>query len=299
MIANYLAPRPSCCLQRAHQGHGWCRRSLGCSPWSPHSALSPSSCTGGCTWATSIQSWSKKIFARLPDAPASSYCSRCKLGEALRSFFISETFDNWSRRRGNLVAPVHPLHGLGCWSLHCCGRFRGLREIDCCTTLLLIFCLILGTSWTCWNVKLLAMRYVFRNPSSPKSSLSFISFDSILQFFSVNIALTSPTISFLSVVYCTKNRYHTNFFAWEDGTPSSYSCCASSQSSLCRCILGERSSLVLEYMYYVPRPRNCCGSENLNEKKPMPIQFVHTRLCKKSRQEHLDLIQKFFSICEN
>ena len=167
-----------------------------------------------------------------------------------------------------------PLHGLGCWSLHCCGRFRGLREIDCCTTLLLIFCLILGTSWTCWNVKLLAMRYVFRNPSSPKSSLSFISFDSILQFFSVNIALTSPTISFLSVVYCTKNRYHTNFFAWEDGTPSSYSCCASSQSSLCRCILGERSSLVLEYMYYVPRPRNCCGSENLNEKKnPCPYNL--------------------------
>ena len=35
------------------------------------------------------------------------------------------------------------------------------------------------------------------------------------------------------------------------------------------------------------------------KKKPMPIQFVHTRLCKKSRQEHLDLIQKFFSICEN
>ena len=53
-IENCLAPRPSCCLQRVPQGHGWCRRSLGCSPWSPHSALSPSSCTGGCTWSASI-----------------------------------------------------------------------------------------------------------------------------------------------------------------------------------------------------------------------------------------------------
>ena len=156
MLTNYLAPRPTCCLQRADQGHGWCRRSLGCSPWSPHSALSLSSCTGGCTWTTSIQREAKKIFATLANAPASSYCSLswCKLGDALWSFFISATFDNWSGRWGDLVAPGRPLHGLGCWSPHCCVRFRGWREIDCHTTLFLIFCLLLGTSWTRWNVKL-------------------------------------------------------------------------------------------------------------------------------------------------
>ena len=89
-IENCLAPRPSWCFQLAQQGHGWSRRSLGCSPWFPHSALSRSSCAVGCIWVPSIQSWDKKIFARLPDAPASSYCSLscCKLGDALRSFFI-------------------------------------------------------------------------------------------------------------------------------------------------------------------------------------------------------------------
>ena len=95
-------------------------------------------------------------LARLPDALASSYCSLswCKLGDALWSFFISATFDNWSGRWGDLVAPGRPLHGLGCWSPHCCVRFRGLRKIDCYGTLFLIFCLLLGTSWTRWNVKL-------------------------------------------------------------------------------------------------------------------------------------------------
>ena len=145
------------------------------------------------------------------------------------------------------------------------------------------------------------MRYVFRNPSSPKSSLSFISFDSILQFFSVNIALTSPTISFLSVVYCTKNRYHTNFFASHE----------------------RMGHLLLIAVVHLLNPLyvdafsvrdlllslNTCTMyldleiavevRTSTKKKPMPIQFVHTRLCKKSRQEHLDLIQKFFSICEN
>ena len=143
------------------------------------------------------------------------------------------------------------------------------------------------------------MRYGFRNPSSPKSSLSFISFDSILQFFSVNIALTSPTISFLSVVYCTKNRYHTNFFASHERMGHLlliavvhllnplYVDAFSVRDHL---LSLNTCTMYLEIAVEV-RP---------STKKSIPIQFVHTRLCKISRQEHLDLIQKFFfSICEN
>ena len=109
----------------------------------------------------------------------------------------------------------------------------------------------------------------------------------------------------LSVVYCTQNRYHTNFFSFKAHERMGHLLLVA-VVHLLNPLYVDAFSVRIHFLslntctYNVPR--NCCGSENLNEswKKSMLTQFVHTRLCKISRQEQLDLIQKFgFSICEN